>query len=266
MRLGAFGEDVRTIQRQLNRIGRNYPSVSPRLDTDGLFDSDTEEAVKNFQRIFNLSPDGVVGKATWYKIKSIYNAVKGIAELQSEGLRPDEVDRIFPEVLREGDAGAGVRTVQYLLAVIAYFNDAVRSPAYDGVFGSGTRASVESFQRSEGLNADGVVGRETWNALLRRYDELIATLPSLVGEENASTAYPGRFLSVGQEGEDVLRLQRFINLAADRYGYIPKVAEDGVYGDGTAGAVRIIQENSGISPNGVTGPVTWERIVALSGN
>ncbi len=266
LRLGAFGEDVRTIQRQLNRIGRNYPSVSPRLDTDGLFDSDTEEAVKNFQRIFNLSPDGVVGKATWYKIKSIYNAVKGIAELQSEGLRPDEVDRIFPEVLREGDTGAGVRTVQYLLAVIAYFNDAVRSPAYDGVFGSGTRAAVESFQRSEGLNADGVVGRETWNALLRRYDELIATLPSLVGEENASTAYPGRFLSVGQEGEDVLRLQRFINLAADRYGYIPKVAEDGVYGDGTAGAVRIIQENSGISPNGVTGPVTWERIVALSGN
>lgn len=265
LRLGSFGEDTRTIQRQLNRIGRNYPAVSPTLDTDGLFNVQTEEAVRNFQRIFNLTSDGVVGKATWYKIKSIYNAVKGIAELQSEGLTPNEVDRIFPEVLSEGSRGEGVRTVQYFLSVIAYFNSEIPTPPYDGDFGPATRRAVEAFQRSEGLTPDGVVGRETWNALIRRYDELFATLPGLVGEENAETAYPGRFLSEGQEGEDVRRLQGFINRAADRYGYIPRVAEDGVYGAGTAAAVRAIQQNSGITPNGVTGPVTWERIVTLAG-
>lgn len=265
LRLGSFGEDVRTLQRQLNRIGRNYPSVSPTLDTDGLFDVNTELAVQNFQRIFNLTPDGVVGKATWYRIKSIYNAVKGIAELQSEGLTPGEVERIFPKVLSEGDSGEGVRTIQYLLSVVAYFNDAIPSPPYDGDFGPATRRAVEAFQQSEGINADGVVGRDTWNALLRRYDELIAVLPELVGEESASTAYPGRFLSEGQEGEDVLRLQQFINRAADRYDYIPRVAEDGDYGPSTAAAIRAIQERGGITPNGVTGPVTWERVVTLAG-
>lgn len=265
LRLGSFGEDVRTLQRQLNRIGRNYPAVSPALNTDGVFDVNTELAVQNFQRIFNLTPDGIVGKATWYRIKSIYNAVKGIAELQSEGLTLNEVDRVFPEVLREGDSGIGVRTVQYFLAVIAYFNDRVPTPPFDGVFGPETRRSVEAFQSSEGLTADGVVGRDTWNALLRRYDQLIATLPEIVGEERAETAYPGRFLSEGQEGEDVRNLQRFINLAADRYSYIPRVTEDGIYGAGTAAAIRAIQENNGITPNGVTGPVTWETVVNLAG-
>lgn len=265
IRLGSFGEDVRTIQRQLNRIGRNYPAVSPRLAEDGVFDVNTELAVQNFQRIFNLTPDGIVGKATWYRIKSIYNAVKGIAELQSEGLTLSEIDRIFPEVLREGDTGNSVRIIQYFLSVIAYFNDRIPTPPFDGVFGATTRNAVEAFQTSEGLAADGVVGRETWNALLTRYDQLIASLPELVGEENAETAYPGRFLAEGQEGEDVRTLQRFINLAADRYNYIPRVTEDGVYGAGTAAAVRAIQENNGINPNGVTGPVTWETVVNLAG-
>ena len=265
LRLGSFGEDVRTVKRQLNRIARNYPAISPRLSEDGVFDVNTEEAVKSFQRIFNLTPDGVVGKGTWYRIKSIYNAVKGIAELQSEGLTLSEVDRIFPEVLREGDTGIGVRTVQYFLSVIAYFDDRIPTPSFNGDFDGATRSSVEAFQRSAGLTPDGIVGRDTWNALLREYDQIIASLPALVGEENADTAYPGRFLAEGQEGNDVRSLQRFINLAADRYAYIPRVTEDGIYGSGTAAAIRVIQERSGITPNGVTGPVTWETVVNLAG-
>ena len=168
-------------------------------------------------------------------------------------------------MLSEGSRGIGVRTVQYFLSVIAYFNSEIPTPPYDGDFGPATRHAVEAFQRSEGITPDGVVGRETWNALLRRYDEIFATLPERVGEESAETAYPGRFLAEGQTGDDVLRLQKFINRAADGYGYIPRVSEDGVYGAGTAAAVRAIQQNSGITANGVTGPVTWERIVTLAG-
>ena len=135
--LGSFGEDVRIIQRQLNRIGRNYPAVSPTLELNGLFDVDTELAVKNFQSIFNLTEDGVVGKSTWYRIKSIYNAVKGIAELTSEGVTSEELERLFPEVLTVGDTGIGVRSLQYYLAVVAYFNSFIPTPTIDGVFGEG---------------------------------------------------------------------------------------------------------------------------------
>ena len=264
LRLGSFSEDTRTIQRQLNRIGRNYPAVSPRLREDGLFDVNTELAVKNFQSVFNLLPDGIVGKSTWYRIKSIFNAVKGIAELQSEGLTPGEVERIFPRQLSEGDTGIGVRTVQYYLSLVAYFDNTIPSPPYNGVFGASTRRSVEAFQRSEGLDPDGVVGRDTWNALVRRYDELLASLPQSVGSEEAELAYPGRFLSEGQDGPDVERLQRLINRAAEKNSFIPSVTVDGNYGNRTAEAVRAVQRESGLDPSGVTGPVTWARIAALS--
>lgn len=263
LQLGSFGEDVRTIQRQLNRIGQNYPAVSPTLELDGLYDVNTELAVRNFQSIFNLDTDGIVGKGTWYRIKSIYNAVKGLAELQSEGITAEELERIFPRVLQVGDSGIGVQSLQYYLAVVAYFNDAIPSTAIDGYFGEGTRSAVEAFQRSEGITADGIVGRETWNALVARYDRILETLPDEPGE-SADTIYPGRFLSEGQSGNDVLRLQRFINLAAERNSYIPRVTEDGDYGGATANAVRIIQENNGIRPSGVVGPVTWNTIVNLA--
>ena len=85
LRRGDAGNDVQTLKRQLNRIGKNYPAI-PALDDSFVFDGDMEEAVRVFQQIFNLAQDGIVGKATWYKIKQIYNGVKQLSDLSSEGL------------------------------------------------------------------------------------------------------------------------------------------------------------------------------------
>ena len=85
LRRGDAGNDVQTLKRQLNRIGKNYPAI-PALDDSFVFDEDMEEAVRVFQQIFNLAQDGIVGKATWYKIKQIYNGVKQLSDLSSEGL------------------------------------------------------------------------------------------------------------------------------------------------------------------------------------
>ena len=80
LRLGDSGPAVRTIQEHLNRISNNYPLI-PKVRTSGNFDEATQEAVKTFQDIFHLTPDGIVGRATWYKISEIYVAVSRIAEL-----------------------------------------------------------------------------------------------------------------------------------------------------------------------------------------
>ncbi len=80
LRLGDSGVDVRTIQTQLNRISNNFPLI-PKVAVNGVFDVSTEEAVKTFQKIFHLVPDGIVGKATWYEISRIYVAVTRIAEV-----------------------------------------------------------------------------------------------------------------------------------------------------------------------------------------
>lgn len=263
LKRGSIGEDVRTLQRQLNRVSRNYPSIRPELALDGYFGANTEQTVKKFQTTFNLDVDGVVGKATWYKVKAIFNAVKRIADIQSEGLTLSEVDRIFRELLRLGDTGIDVQNLQYYLAVVAYFDNSIPAPVENGVFDPQTEAAVRAFQASEGLREDGIVGRDTWGALIRRYDALLASLPDLLGDD-AAYVYPGRFLSLGSTGEPVLELQKLINRAAASDPSIPSVAEDGVYGEETEKAIRVIQQKNGLDVTGVTGLTTWETVVRLA--
>lgn len=129
LRRGSVGENVRTIERQLNRIGRNYPAIPAITQLDGVFGPETESAVRTFQQIFSLDADGVVGKATWYKIKEIYNGVKKLSELTSEGLTISETERQYESALRPGDSGVGVRTVRYYLAFLGYFRRSCRRSA-----------------------------------------------------------------------------------------------------------------------------------------
>lgn len=263
LRLGSVGEDVRTIQRQLNRIGQNYPAIPVIADTDGIFDTETERAVEVFQNVFNLTQDGVVGKATWYKIKSIFNAVKGLSELETEGLTPEEVDRIYVDLLRPGDTGIGVTTLQHYLMVVAYFDESLPTVALTGTFDPQTEAAVRAFQAQQGLTVDGLVGRNTWNALVAAYDSTIAALPPLPAED-ANEIYPGRFLTAGEESPQVRILQTFLDRADALHDFMPPVTIDGIFGTQTETAVRAAQTWAGIPVNGAVGPVTWDIIVFLS--
>ncbi|MDF3003576.1 MAG: putative peptidoglycan-binding protein [Oscillospiraceae bacterium] len=69
---GASGDDICTIKRQLNRIGRNYPVIMPLAEDCPNFDAPCERAVRTFQYIFDLPVTGVLDKATWYKIKQTW--------------------------------------------------------------------------------------------------------------------------------------------------------------------------------------------------
>ncbi|MDR2650414.1 MAG: peptidoglycan-binding protein [Clostridiales bacterium] len=77
---GSSGAPVRTIQEQLNAISNNYPAI-PKQKVDGIYGDATTEAVRTFQRIFNLPQSGIVDYATWYKLSEIFVAVTRIAEL-----------------------------------------------------------------------------------------------------------------------------------------------------------------------------------------
>lgn len=77
--LGASGEKVRQIQQQLNRIAQNYPAI-PKITADGIYGSRTQNAVRTFQRIFNLPQSGIIDYPTWYKISEIFVGVSRISE------------------------------------------------------------------------------------------------------------------------------------------------------------------------------------------
>jgi len=77
--IGASGPKVRQIQEQLNRIARNFPAI-PQVTADGIYGSQTADAVRVFQRIFDLPQSGIIDYPTWYEISNIYVGVSRIAE------------------------------------------------------------------------------------------------------------------------------------------------------------------------------------------
>lgn len=78
--IGSSGSKVRQMQQQLARISQSYPAI-PTITADGIYGEQTAEAVRAFQKIFNLPVTGEVDFATWYKISQIYVGVTRIAEL-----------------------------------------------------------------------------------------------------------------------------------------------------------------------------------------
>lgn len=79
LEIGASGSKVLQMQEQLNRIAQVYSAI-PTLNADGIYGSRTAEAVRAFQKIFDLPQTGTVDFKTWYKISQIYVGVTRIAE------------------------------------------------------------------------------------------------------------------------------------------------------------------------------------------
>lgn len=262
---GSFGDDVRVIKNELGRIRRNYPAI-PQINTStSVFDSQTEAAVIAFQQIFNLTPDGIVGKATWYAIKRVFAAVKRLSELTSEGLTIPEVERVFKTEMRIGDRGPEVEALQYYLAFLGYFYPQLPPIPINGFFDEFTRDAVFSFQNEYGMKITGVVDLETYYAIEREYRNAVASLPenyrSAIGEP-----YPGRFLVEGDRGEDVRVIQTYLSRIARADPDIPEIAADGIFGKQTKTAVEALQKQLGIEQNGAVGPVEWVEIIMRGNN
>lgn len=260
LRLGDSGNDVQQIQIRLNRISTNYPSIPKINPTDGNFGVNTEEAVRAFQRLFRLTEDGIVGNATWYRITYLFNAVKRLSELDSEGIRIDELPRAFEQLLSLGDTGDNVRVMQYYLAVIAAYYDTIPEIAVNGTFDEATEAAVRAFQRQFGLTEDGLVGRQTWQAMEDAY-ESIRTSTDLI--DGGIILFPGRVLQAGFQGEDVATIQEYLAYIATVYPAIPAPAVTGVYGMETVQAVEAFQQEFGLEVNGIVGVTTWDAIASL---
>lgn len=129
-------------------------------------------------------------------------------------------------IQRSGDYGRNVFTIQYLLRARGY------TPTVNGSFDTATYNAVRQFQTSRGLYADGVVGNETWEAL-------VVTI-----QYGSSNSWAVKGL------QDQLR---------NRYYY--SVTIDGIFGSGTSNAVRDRQTKKGLWVDGIVGTNTWNALV-----
>lgn len=259
LRVGDSGNNVKIIQTELNRIAQNYPAIPKIAEENGIFGLDTEASVQKFQEIFNLSQTGEVDKSTWYRIKQYYVGVKGLSELVGEGVTISEAQIPFSTQLREGSQGIGVRTVQYYLNILAYFNSNLKSLPLDGVYGPETTSAVRVFQQYYGLPITGVVNTATWNVLNRIYSETVEFLPQGYSGKFAKL-YPGYLITEGMSGQNVRDLQSYLSLIGQNLKAVPEIPITGYFGSQTRNAVTSFQNAFGINPTGAVGAVTWNTI------
>ena len=211
---GAAGPDVVVVQTELNRIGQNYPAIPKIQPIDGVFGQQTEEAVRRFQEIFGLTADGVVGKATWYRLVSLYVGVNRLSELVSEGQRLFGIPFQAPQAVSEGSPRNQVLMVQYFLSILAQFDPLIPFVTLDGIYGPATRQAVRSFQTAQGIPVTGTVDTATWNALYSAFEGIDVTVlsddilfpaelqglgndPDFYSQITRMTQFPGRELRLG---------------------------------------------------------------------
>ena len=260
-RLGSAGNYVRQLKVQLNRISNNYPAI-PKIEEENIFfTTDMEESVKAFQEIFDLPVTGTVDKATWYEVKYLYNAVKKVADLASEGISIEEVEFPYGETLQLGETGPYIRPLNYLLNFLSYFNQDIPKLNLSGEeFTENTKEMVIAFQTSNNIEANGIVDKNTWNALVTDYNQTKELIPEeyLYYEDKL---YPGIFLSLGMTGDDILNLQNFLYIICEKTHQIPGVRVNGTFDELTEESIKAIQKRYNLPENGIVGPATWQKII-----
>jgi len=175
LRRGTSGPGVVVIQTELNRISQNFPAIPKIPNVDGIFGAQTEASVRRFQEIFNLTPDGIVGPATWYALVRYYVAVTSLAELRSQGQRFYANSWALNDPIEEGDRGVKVEHLQYMLSVLAAYIPEIPRISIDGIFGPATRNAVVAAQRRFGLPQTGIVNADTWDEIYDQFSGIETT-------------------------------------------------------------------------------------------
>lgn len=261
LKKGDLNESVRRMQLYLARISANYPAIPKITVINGAFDENTENAVKAFQRIFNLEEDGIIGKGTWYRIVFIFDAVTKLSELQSEGIGYEFLPKQFKGEISEGATGGQVVTVQYFLTLLAQFVEFLPSVKIDGVYGRETANAVSAFQRYKGLKETGSVDESTWESLFSSYAGVIdyLTQQDKIGEI-ATQPYPGVILRRGDVGQSVGVFKQYLNYIARVFYEAPNVPQNNVFDLRTQNAVKEFQRIFELPQTGTVDETTWNTI------
>lgn len=281
---GSTGEDVKFIQKALNSIGKKYTGITKIPEEDGIFGDYTEKAVRDFQRIFNLDKDGIVGPKTWNKISLMYALTKKVF---GNGNSNDVEEINYNSLpLKLGSKGEDVKNLQkslnYILGHYKFF-DKLKE---DGYFGEKTKEAVEEFQKIFGLVVDGIVGKNTLERI-EYVERNINALQDFINKQlkvnynandqkvkSENVQNQSRLIlsekeilvpiKMGDVGENVKQLQVELNNLSKYYGFLGKITEDGMFGPKTQDVVIKFQKKFGLPVDGIFGEESLKKLIVLN--
>lgn len=226
---GDKGSDVSDLQQRLkDREYYEYPSIT------GYYGPVTTEAVEKFQRTNNLAVTGVMD-------------AESLSLLKSDGAK---YYTMYP-----GDSGDDIKTMQDRLSELGYFD-----AASTGYFGSITTSAVKSFQDTNGLSVDGVVGKDTRRVL---YSNDVKKGSGSGSSESASSESSS---SSGTGNSDV---DRMIEIAHTQIGKPYSYGSSGPNSYDCSGFVYYCLKNSGVAASrlssaGYSGVSRWDTITNVN--
>jgi len=233
-RLGDEADEIATIQTALKQLKLYTGEVT------GHFGSKTEEAVKKFQKKYDLNNDGIVGEQT---LTALYNA----ADISAS----NDVYASDSSALRYGSRSESVRQMQQNLKDLGYYSGTV-----SGHYGTLTEAAVTNFQKNNGLSADGIAGSKT----LSKIASALGSSSSSSGSSSSSSS--SSLLKYGVKSDAVRQMQQNLKDLGFYSGSIT-----GNFGNLTKQAVYEFQRANGLSADGVAGSKTLAKIESkLSGS
>lgn len=176
----------------------------------------------------------------------------GLPAAQAGAAKPKLGDR----ALRVGVKGSDVKELQRLLRRVG-----MKIAKVDGVFGSGTKKNVQSFQRAKSMEPSGAAGRKTISALQSAAIDpaaahLAGGFDDTVGSGETTSLGDRIPIRSGMSGHDVKVLQDFLRRLGQR------VSVDGEFGRGTITAVKRFEKSNGLD---VDGAVDANDIAVLRG-
>lgn len=198
---------------------------------DGVYGADTTNAVKAFQKAKGIPVSGAIDEMTYSALRNVDSSSPSY---ESSGGEEGSSASRGASLYIIGDSGSEVSSIQRKLKKMGYLDGSA-----DGIYGGDTASAVKAFQDDEGLSATGMVDGDT-----------LARITSEYAAQRGETV-----LSPGDSGKKVIRLQNKLLL----HGYNPG-SVDGVYGEGTAEAVRRLQAEENLARTGIADGDVWDRL------
>ena len=244
---GDSGDDVMALQEAL--IELKYLKGT----ADGEFGRGTENAVKAFQQKNDYPVTGIMDA----NIQAfLYTGTPKNAS--GEKVSVKTLSPVEGVAMKKGNKGFKVRALQERLQELGYYKEKTT-----GTYDTNTIGAVRSFQKKNGLKADGTAGAETQKAIYSTNAVRADTTPTPKVTEaptpTPTVAVPEEPLKNGDKGADVKTLQKRLK----ELGYFNSTI-DGKFGRDTVNALKAFQEAHGLDEDGVAGKTTYDVLFSAN--
>jgi len=162
---------TQNLQRYLRQLSYDEATIGP-VPIDGIFDAQTEAALREFQRLRGFPVTGSADQATWERLYADYRASLALNS-------PPRAVLIYPlepfsYELTLDSIGLPVTVLQAMLLELQQNYSPLSEVKITGVFDEQTATAVRVFQSLNQLPATGSVGQMTWNAIVDQYNVLFS--------------------------------------------------------------------------------------------